>query len=143
MRVLIGDDYEPLRRSMVHVLQRANDIEVVGDTATLEDTLELIATLRPDVVVVDDYLPPLPADHIAALIQPLPHRPALLVVTIHDDITLARRSLAAGVRGYLHKSLIYEELEEAVRTVYSGGTYVSARIQLLLDKEPAASRLIH
>jgi DNA-binding NarL/FixJ family response regulator len=126
---------------MLSILKTAGDIEVVGDAATLQGTLDLIGALRPDVVVVDDYLPPLPADRLVPLAQDLAAPMAVVVVTMHDDADLVRRTLVAGARGYLHKTVIYEELSAAVRTVYRGGIHIGARIREMLGETDALDLL--
>jgi chemotaxis response regulator CheB len=57
IRVLIADEFQPLRSLLVRLLSHYEDVLVVGDTASGDETIQLAIELRPDVVVMDAALP--------------------------------------------------------------------------------------
>ena len=124
IRVVLVDDHGIVRAGLVNLLDACDDIEVVGQAATVDAALEKVEVTRPDVVVLDITLG---ADNslesLPELIR-LGRGPNVLILSMHDDVASVHAAFAAGAQGYLLKDAASDELVEAIRTLAGGGRYV-------------------
>jgi len=127
IRVLIADDFKVLRDVIRLHLERAGDIDVVDEAPDMNDALERIRTLRPDVVIMNDYLPPIDSAHATVLFREKGFTGAILVISMHLEPDLIQRSFLSGVNGFINKDEIDEYLVEAIRRVHQGERYLSPR----------------
>jgi len=125
IRVLIADDFKVLRDVIRLHLERAGDIDVVDEAPDLDDALERVRTLRPDVVIMNDYLPPIDSAHATARFRELGFTAAILIISMHPEPDLVQRSLRSGANGFMHKDEIDEYLVDAIRRVHQGERYLS------------------
>ena len=87
-----------------------------------------VATAKPRVLVLDVNLPDgLAVDAVAGLREEAPET-EIVLLTMERDLTLARRAMAAGARGYLFKDAAHLELIEAVRHAAEGRDYLTAAV---------------
>ena len=69
VRILIADDFKVLRDVIRLHLERAEDMEVIDEAPDLYDALESARMLQPDVIIMNDYLPPIESAHATALFR--------------------------------------------------------------------------
>lgn len=122
--ILLAEDENLIRGALVALLRLESDLDVVGEAATGAQALSLVRALRPDVAILDLQLPDLDGITLATAIQAEHPECQPLIVTSHGRPGHLKRALAAGVRGFLPKTVSAEVLVEVVRTVHSGGRYV-------------------
>ena len=127
IRILIADDFKALRDVIRLHLQRAEDMDVVGEAPNLNDALERARTLQPDVIVMNSDLPPVDSAHAAALLRKEGITSAILVISMNSDSDLMRRSFRNGVNGFMNKDEIDEFLVDAIRRVHQGERYLSPK----------------
>lgn len=84
MRVLIADDERPARRFLVGVLRLVPDVEVIGEACSGAEALQMIATLAPDVVLLDWQMPELTGWEVAQRLTTAP-APAVIFVTAFSE----------------------------------------------------------
>jgi len=125
--VLIADDFKILREVIRLYLDRAEDINVVDEALDLDDALESAIRLQPDVIIMNDYLPPVDSAHATALFRKTGVTAAILVISMQPESNLIRRSFESGVNGFMHKEEIEEHLVDAVRRVYESERYLSPK----------------
>jgi DNA-binding NarL/FixJ family response regulator len=125
IRVIIGDDFPAIAQGMRRLLEKASDIAVVGNTANFPSLLQLIQLLKPDVVIVNDFLPPLRFPDSLRQLQALALPFCVLVVSMHPDLAMGKEAVQNGACGFLHKEKVFEELVVAVRAVNAGQIYLS------------------
>ena len=125
IRVLIADDFKVLRDVIRLHLERAGDIDVVDEAPDLDDALERIRTLQPDVVIMNDYLPPIDSAHATARFRELGFTAAILIISMHLEPGQIQRSVLSGANGFMHKDEIDEYLVDAIRRVHQGERYLS------------------
>ncbi len=125
LRVLVVDDQALVRAGFTSILQREDDIEVVGEAADGVEALEAVARTRPDVVLMDVRMPRM--DGIAATRQLRARHPAVRVVvlTTYDLDEYLLEALRAGASGFLLKDVRAEQLPGAVRAAASGDILLS------------------
>ncbi|MFE0554366.1 response regulator [Paenibacillus sp. NPDC058910] len=120
IRLLIADDHAMVRRGLQVFLATQPDIEMVGEAANGEETLETAKHLNPDVVLMDLNMPILNGiDTTAQLKKEQPHI-KVIVLTSFIDYDHVLPAIRAGARGYLLKDIEPEELVAAIRRVYEG-----------------------
>jgi two-component system response regulator NreC len=129
-RVLIADDHAVMRSGLRLLLESQADLAVVDDCGTHREVLDALARHHGgiDIVSLDLSMPGGPA---GALIEDIVRRHpgvGVVVLTMHDDASHARRALAAGARGYVVKSAADRELLAAIRAVADGLTHVGQTV---------------
>jgi len=132
--ILLADDQALLRRGFRMVLETEPDLRVVGEAADGRVALQQVASLAPDVVLMDIRMPG--GDGIEATRRIVAAHPAtrVLVLTTFDLDEYAFGALQAGASGFLLKNAEPAELIRAVRAVAAGDAVVEPRVtQLLLD----------
>jgi DNA-binding NarL/FixJ family response regulator len=127
LRILIADDFKALRDVIRLYLERAGDMEVVGEALELEAAIEHARALQPDVIIVNDYLPPVDSAIAAQRFREQGITAALLSVSMSVEPDLIRRSFQHGIDGFMHKEEIDMFLEQAVRNVHRGERFLSPR----------------
>jgi NarL family two-component system response regulator LiaR len=118
IRVLVVDDHLAVRRGLATLLLAFSDLLLVGEAQNGVDALELCATTRPDVVLMDLLMPDM--DGVAATISIRAAYPGIqvIVLTNWDEYELVQRALAAGAGGYLLKNMSPNELVNAIRVAH-------------------------
>ena len=127
IRILIADDFKVLRDVIRLHLERAEDMEVIDEVPDLYDALESVKMLQPDVIIMNDYLPPIDSAHATALFREQGFNSAVLVISMHLEPDLIRRSFLSGASGFMNKDEIDEYLVDAVRRVHQGERYLSPK----------------
>lgn len=127
IRVLIADDFKVLRDVIRLHLKRAGDMDVVDEAPDLKDALGSIRTLHPDVVIMNDYLPPIDSAHASARFRELGFTAAIVIISMHLEPDLIQRSFLSGANGFMHKDEIDKYLVDAIRRVHRGERYLSPK----------------
>jgi len=132
IRVLIAEDHSMVRAGLRALLERASDINVIGEASHGQEAVELAAQLKPDVLVLDIMMPRLNGIQAAEQIRALKLPVNILFVSMYSDAGLVRQALQSGARGYVLKTSAGDELLRAIRAVARNETFLSADISLLI-----------
>ncbi|WP_158883281.1 response regulator [Amycolatopsis anabasis] len=139
-RILIADDHTLLGNALAELLEAEPDLSVAGVAGSVDEALRLAAEHRPHVVLLDIEMPgnERPQDTVRRL-QHVRPGVRVLVLTMHDDTALVRLLLAAGIAGFLHKTVTRHALVAAVRGARLPGNPVTVSLSAnqLLRPEPA------
>jgi two-component system response regulator DesR len=128
IRILLADDENLIRSALASLLAIQDDLEVIAQAASGDEALAMARLHRPDVAVLDLQMPGLDGIAVAeALVSELPAC-AALILTSYGRPGHLKRALAAGVRGFLPKTVSAEVLADVVRTVHVGGRYVDPEL---------------
>jgi DNA-binding NarL/FixJ family response regulator len=129
IRVLLVDDHPIVRNGIRSLLDKAPDIEVVGETSSGAEALALTQSLAPDVLLLDMEMPGMKGVEVAAQLQSMNSPVRILALSAYDDKEYILSLLSAGASGYLIKEEVPEAIVEAVRGVSRGERgWVSRRI---------------
>lgn len=128
IRVVIADDQALIRESLEMMLNLKDDIQVVGTAKDGLEALSLVATFKPDVVLLDVRMPVMDGVTCLEKIRAQFPQVAVIVLSTYDDEESIFGALRHGSRGYLLKTIPSEELAEAIRKVHSGGALMNPEV---------------
>ena len=124
VRVVVVDDHTLVRQGIVGLLASQPDIEVVGQAGNAREAMTVIASVAPDVVLMDIAMPGQSGLDATREIRDRFPAVQVLVVTIHDREDYLFQALRAGAAGYVLKGAEVHDLLEAVRTAQRGEVYL-------------------
>ncbi len=130
VRIVLVDDHSIMRQGLRAVLERETDLRVVGEAGTAAGAATAVATVRPNVVLLDLKLSSGPqADGLQLCRQLTAAHPGLgvLVLTTFTEDRLVVEAVQAGARGYVVKDVDTTELVRAIRAVSRGESAFDAR----------------
>jgi len=124
-RVLIVDDHPLVRRGLADTIVHDPALEVCGEAGGFREALEQIASLRPDLVMIDLTLKEGDGLELVKRIHAGYEHVKMLVVSVHDEKLFAERALHAGASGYISKEATGKAFAEAIHRVLGGKVYLS------------------
>lgn len=128
VRVLLVDDQELIRAGLRGLLRERFGFEVVGELGDGVGVVDAVASLAPDVVVMDVRMPGVDGVTATRLLRKVPDAPPVLVLTTFEDEEILAGALRAGAAGFLLKGVPVEDLQRAVRTVAEGGSWLDPTV---------------
>ncbi|PKH46525.1 DNA-binding response regulator [Dehalococcoides mccartyi] len=134
-KVLIADDHAVLREGMSRLLSQEKDIEVIGEAGDGQEAVDMVAQLKPDVVLMDIVMPRLTGVEATKLIKKNNPSTCILILTAYSDIRYILGLLEAGASGYLLKSEKSDEIVGAIRAIKAGESVLdSVATRKLLER---------
>ncbi|GGL11974.1 DNA-binding response regulator [Sphaerisporangium melleum] len=117
--IAIVDDHALFREGLREILEGQDGLVVVGEAGTSSAAIKLVQDKRPDIVLLDVEIPGEAAAHTVTSMRKLSPSTQVIILSMYDGPQLLRRLLAAGIRGYLLKTVHWHELVSAIRSVHS------------------------
>lgn len=139
IRLLIADDHAVVRSGLRALLLADAEIEVVGEAGDGPETLRLVETLRPDLVLLDITMPPENGMEIAKRLKEKHPDLIVLFLTMHEDEALLREALKVGAAGYVIKRAEEAEILCAIHAVHGGDIYVHPAMTRALLQQPVTA----
>ena len=124
IRVAVVDDHPILLSGLVHVFDREDDFEVVGQGACADDAVTIAETLLPDLIFLDISMPGGGIEAARAISRSCP-AVRIVILTAHEGEQHVIKALNNGASGYLLKGVSSQELISMARAVHRGECYVS------------------
>ncbi len=131
IRVLIAEDYPPMRYTLRRFLRTSADIEIVGEAADGQEAVRQSLQSKPDIVTMDVRMPGMDGIQATAQISRLMPRVAVLAVSAETELWCVDQMFAAGASGYVLKDFLSEDLEAAIRAMACGRAFLG---HLIIDK---------
>lgn len=128
INVLVADDQELIRQSLQIVLDSKEGIQVIGAAANGQEVIQLVRKQRPDVILMDIRMPKVDGVQCTQIIKESYPEVKIIILTTFDDDEYVYNALKYGASGYLLKGVSMDELENAIRTVYSGKAMINPDI---------------
>jgi two-component system, NarL family, response regulator NreC len=135
LRILLADDHIVMRTGLRALLERQTNLEVVGESENGRETIELAASLKPDVVVMDVGMPVLNGIEATKTITGQHPTTAVVILSMHADESYVMRALKAGARGYLLKDSAPADLISAIQAVSQNKSFFSPKVSRILAED--------
>lgn len=128
IRVLVVDDHTVVRAGLCRILESQDDIEVIAETGSGREALDLCGKLKPDVMVLDFGLPDMDGLEVTSRITAVDKTLRILILTMYGSEDYAVRLIRAGAAGFVVKGASPDDLLDALRKVSRKGTYISPSV---------------
>lgn len=129
-RVVIAEDNELVRKGIRRLLNKATDIDVIGEAKDGLEAMRLVDKLSPDLLLLDVEMPRLSGIEVARRLNKNRSKTRILVLSAYDDHEYIQEMLSNGASGYLIKDEAPERIIEAVRGVALGQVdWVSSQVR--------------
>lgn len=125
-RVLLADDHSLVLEGFRRIL--ADQCDLVGMVEDGRALLEAAQRTHPDIVILDISMPLLNDVDAATQLKKIQPSTKIIFVTMHADTDYVRSAFEAGAAGYVLKRSAVNELEQAIRAVWAGHTYITPLI---------------
>ena len=123
-----------VRAGIRALLEKAGDIHVVGEASNGQEAIEMAERLKPDILIMDIMMPRLNGIQAAENMRELKLGTQILLLSMYADEGFVHKALQCGVKGYVLKSSVSDELLWALRAVASGNTYLSSPISEIVSE---------
>jgi DNA-binding NarL/FixJ family response regulator len=124
IRIVLVDDHTLVREGIRTLLGLVEDLELVGEAASGQGALRVVAETRPDVLLLDMRMPEGDGLFVVSELARRGELPATLILTTFDDDAAAIEVVRAGARGFLLKDVTLDRLVSAVRALAAGETLI-------------------
>ncbi len=135
LKILLADDHLVMRSGLRALLERQPNLEVVGESENGRQTVELAASLKPDIVVMDVGMPILNGIEATRQIVGAETGTSVIILSMHGDESYVMRALKAGARGYLLKDSAAADLMNAIQAVSQNKSFFSPRVSHILAED--------
>ncbi len=124
-----------MRSGLRLLLERQENMKVVGEAADGKQAVEIADAEKPDVVIMDIAMPHLNGVEAARQIAARNPQTAIVILSMHSDESYVIRSLKAGARAYLLKDSAEADLIAAIRAITEGKSFFSPAVRQLLKED--------
>ncbi len=124
IKVVIADDHAVVREGIKMILGREPDIEIVGEANNGREALDLVATSKPSVVVMDISMPEMGGIEATKRVKEAWPKVNVLALTMHEDESYVFQLLKAGASGYVLKRGAAQDLVQAIRSASRGEAFL-------------------
>ncbi len=124
IKVVIADDHAVVREGIKMILGREPDIEIVGEAGNGREALDLVATSKPSVVVMDISMPEMGGIEATKRVKEAWPKVNVLALTMHEDESYVFQLLKAGASGYVLKRGAAQDLVQAIRSASRGEAFL-------------------
>ena len=132
INVILADDHPMLREGLQTIINAQPDMQVIGESSSGRETIQIVRRLAPDVAVLDIMMPDFSGLDIIAEIRrshSAAGRPIQVVMfSMANKEALVLRALRTGALGFVTKTSPSSEVVQAIRRVYRGSFYLSSDI---------------
>lgn len=135
MNVLLTDDHQLVLDGLNQILSEIDGVHVVGFANNGKKALEVIDTLRVDLVLMDIDMPVMNGLEATQIIKKDHPQIKVIVLSMHDEVAIIQKVIKLGADGYLLKNSDKHEFIEAIEKVRSGQKYFSADVTLALTNQ--------
>lgn len=124
IRIVLADDHVLVRQGLKSLLEREG-FQIVAEATDGQEALGAVESLQPDIAVMDISMPTLNGLNAAREMGRFAPKTKIILLTQHDESLYIREALDAGVKGYVLKSQVANDLLLAIRQVSRGQVYLS------------------
>lgn len=129
IKIVIADDFAPVREIWKIILASDPRIEMVAECANGKEVLEALETLHADLVLLDINMSPINGFEASERIRKLYPLIKILGISVHNESSYAKRLMDIGAHGFLPKTSRKEEMLKAIFQVYEGASFISEEVK--------------
>ena len=126
--ILLIDDHALIRQSIAFFLEKDHAFTLVADTGDCSLALEIARTKRPDIVLLDISMTPFSGVDLLPMLRKLSPLSRIIILSMHAELALVRRLLRLGAKGYITKDSSAHELNEGIKEVHLGRSFICKKI---------------
>jgi DNA-binding NarL/FixJ family response regulator len=130
--VSIVEDDKLIREALKDMLNEAEGFECIGSFPDCEKAINALLKKKPDVMLMDIELPGMTGIEGVKIIKERYPKIDIIMLTVHEDLSLVFKALSAGACGYLDKSATEEKILDSIKEIYDGGAPMSYKIAKLV-----------
>ena len=138
VRCLVVDDHPFFREGLLAWISRQPNLVSCGHADSPMTALQAIATLKPDILLLDLQLRDGDGFDLLRVLKDSEHQPRVIVVSHKDETVFAERSIRAGARGYVLKEEAIDVMLVAIQEVLDGGIHLSDAMRRRLAESDSA-----
>ena len=127
-RLLVADDHQILRDGLRQLFELAGDIYIGAEASSGNEVLEYLKQENFDLLLLDINMPNLHGEELIDKIRKTHPNLPILILSMHNEVRIARSMLRAGASGFITKANSSAELLEAIRKVAAGGRFIASEI---------------
>jgi DNA-binding NarL/FixJ family response regulator len=124
VRLVLADDHTLFREGLRSLLERFPEVIIVGEATNGREVIDVVQLTNPDIVLMDISMPEVDGLEATATLTRLYPRAHIIILSMHGVGRFAEEALRAGARGFLMKDVAAVELQEAIKVVMQGETYL-------------------
>jgi DNA-binding NarL/FixJ family response regulator len=128
IRIVVIDSEERYRQQITAYLSTQKDFEILKTGKDGYEALRLVDTLKPDILLLDINLRYIDGVQVTSILRFRSPRTAIIILTTLEDDEYVLKAICNGASGYLLKSSALDGLAEGIRTVHTGGSFMTPRI---------------
>ena len=145
IRIVIADDHAIVREGLKRIVTSAEDMAVVGEASNGTEVMRQVRESDFDVLVLDLSMPGRSGMELIKLVRCEKPKLRILVLSMHEELQYAVRSIKSGASGYLNKESAPTQLMQVLRKIAAGGAFISTGVaeQLALGSMMGSSSAEH
>jgi DNA-binding NarL/FixJ family response regulator len=133
IHILIADDHHLIRKGIRALLEKQPDFQVIAEAENGEEAFNYALTYKPDVLILDINMPKMSGLEVTQQISDS-HLPVeIIILSLYSDESLIKRALIYGVKGYVLKTSVVDDLITAVRSVSNHKTYLRQELRQMVN----------
>lgn len=137
IRILLADDHNLLRQGLKRIIGEQQEFEVVAETGSGLEAVQLAKAHRPDIAVVDVAMPELNGIEATAQLLKASPETSVLMLSMYGDERYVLRAMRAGARGYVLKDTVEDDFLQALRALAEGKTFFSPTVARICQEASA------
>jgi DNA-binding NarL/FixJ family response regulator len=121
IKIVLADDHRIFRDGLKSLLSEVDFIDVIGEASGGKELLEIMKTMKPDMVIVDISMKDMSGIDVSKQIVSSYPEIKIMILSMHTNEEFVISAVKAGVNGYLSKDASREELLDAIKIIHEGG----------------------
>lgn len=140
--IILADDHKMVREGLKSLIEKQADMIVVAEADSGGSAIKLTQEYAPDIIVMDISMADMNGIEATKKIIEFCPLTKVLILSMHSDRRFVTESLSIGALGYVLKDSAAEELLFAIRKIYNGEIFLSAKITEVVVKDYLSTRSI-
>jgi two-component system invasion response regulator UvrY len=128
INIILVDDHAVVRAGVRRLLEQEPLFDVIAEAESGEKAYQLFSEINPDVMVMDLSMPGIGGLEAIRRILMRNEKAKIVVLSMHEDLSFANQALKLGVKGYLIKNTLGDDLVKAIETISQGEIFLSEEI---------------